>query len=80
MNIDVARHVVRTCFRSGRELEGLLALLKAHCSPDEYQTFAKAIAAAIASIHTDVVNRVIATYPALEAEVEGDIQKHGRYL
>jgi hypothetical protein len=65
MDIDVVQHVVRTAFRSGRELEGLLALLKAHCSPGEYQTFAKAIAAAIASIHIEVVNRVIASYPAL---------------
>jgi len=80
LDIDVARHIVRTAFRSGRELEGLLGLLKTHCSADEYQIFAKAIATAIASIHTEIVNRVTALHPSLEEEIESDISKHGRYL
>ncbi len=37
MNIDVARHVIRALFRSGRELEELIPLLKANCEPDEYR-------------------------------------------
>ena len=80
MDIDVARHIVRTAFRSGRELESLLSMLKAHCKPDEYNGYAKAIAAAVASIHLEVINRVTADFPALEAEIEAQINKHGRYL
>lgn len=80
MDIDVARHIVRTSFRSARDLESLLGLLKSHCGADEYQTYAKAIATAIASIHTEIVNKVTASYPALEAEIEADVKKHGRYL
>ena len=80
MDIEVARHTVRIAFRSARELESLLSLLKSHCSPDEYQIYAEAIATAIASIHLEVVNRVIASHPGLEAEIDSDINKHGRYL
>jgi hypothetical protein len=80
MDADVARHVVRVAFRSARELESLLGLLKSNCSPDEYQTYAKAIATAIASIHLEVLNRVTASQPGLEAEIDADIKKHGRYL
>lgn len=80
MDINVARHVVRACFRSSQELENLLSLLKGHCSADEYTKYAKAIASAIASIHLEVMNRVIAAYPQLESEIEVSIAKHGRYL
>lgn len=80
MDIDVARHVARACFRSSGELESQLNLLKAHCSAEEYTTYAKAIASAIASIHLEVMNRVTAAHPQLESEIEASIAKHGRYL
>jgi hypothetical protein len=80
MDIDVARHIVRACFRSARELEGLLSLLKAHCGEEEYATYAKAIATAISSIHLEVMNRVTVAYPQLEKEIEVSITKHERYL
>jgi hypothetical protein len=80
LDIDVARHIVRAAFRSGRELESLLSMLKAHCKPDEYNSYAKAIAAAVASIHMGVINRVTVDFTALEAEIEAQINKPGRYL
>ena len=40
MNIELAREVVRTCFRCGRELEELMHLLKAHCDEAEYVVYA----------------------------------------
>jgi hypothetical protein len=50
-------------------------MLKAHCKPDEYDSYAKAIAAAVASIHLEVINRVTVDFPALEAEIEAQINK-----
>jgi hypothetical protein len=80
MDINLARHVIQSCFGSARELEGLLVLLKEHCTADEYQTYAKAIATAIASIHIEIVNRITSSHPELEAELEASIAKYGRYL
>lgn len=80
MDINVARHVIRTCFRSGRELETLLDLLKEHCDAQEYKSYATAIVAAIASIHVEIVNRVTDAHPGLESEMEALISKYGRYL
>jgi len=80
VDMDVARHIIRAAFRSARELENLLGLLKSHCSPEEYQIYATAIGTAIASIHLEVMNRVTDDFPTLEAEIEADIKKHGRYL
>ncbi len=80
MDINVARHVIRASFRSGRELEALLDLLKAHCGVAEYRTYATAIATAVASIHVEIVNRVTSSHPDLENEIETVISKYGRYL
>ena len=80
MDINLARHVIQSAFRSGRELEGLLAVLKEHCKPDEYQTYAKAIATSIASIQLEIVNRITSSFPELETELEASIAKYGRYV
>ncbi len=80
MDINIARHVIRASFRGGRELENLLGLLKEHCDGSEYKTYAAAIAAAIASIQLEIVDRVVSSHPALGEEVEATISKYGRYL
>lgn len=80
MNIDVARHVIRALFRSGRELEDLIPLLKENCETSEYEVYVKAIATALASIHLEIGNRITASHPALEQEIESTIKKYGRYL
>lgn len=80
MDIDVARHVIRACFRSGRELETLLDLMKEHCDEQEYASYATAIATAIASIQVEIVNRIADSHPGLESEMEAVISKYGRYL
>lgn len=80
MDINVARHAVRVSFRSGRELQGLLGLLKEHCSADEYKTYATAIATAVASIQLEIVNRTTSLHPGLEDEIEATVSKYGRYL
>jgi hypothetical protein len=80
VDIEVARHVVRAVFRSSRELQELLELLKGHCSEEEYTEFALAIAASIASAHLEVMNRVLAVHPNLEQEIDAAIKKYHRYL
>ena len=80
MNIDLARHVVRAAYRSSRELSNLFPLLKEHLDTNEYQRYAKAIAAAIAATQLEVVNAATADHPALEAEIEAQISKYDRLL
>ena len=80
VDIDLARHVIRTAFRSSRELGGLLGVLKQHCKPDEYDGHARDIAAVIASIQLKVVGRITAARPELDAEIETMIAKYDRYL
>ncbi len=77
MDIELARHVIRVVFRSEHELGDLLEVLKAHCGEEEYKTYAKAIASAVASINLEVMNRVIAAHPELEAEIEASIETYG---
>jgi hypothetical protein len=80
MEIDLARHVVRTAFRSSRGLGDLLGVLKEHCSEQEYRGYAKAIATAIASIQLEVMNRVTSEHPGLEQEIEAAMKKYDQYL
>lgn len=77
---NVARHVVRRVFRSTSELEALIGLLKEHCDPNEYKDYARAIAAAIDGINSELLNRVLSSHPRLAGEIEADIAKFGRFL
>jgi len=80
MDIDLARHCVRAAFRASRELESALHALKAGCEPDEYDGYKLGIAGAIYEIGVALTNTAIAAHPELEAEIEAQIQKYGRYL
>ena len=80
MDINVARYVIRASFRSGQELETLFNLLQSHCDPNEYKTYTTAIATVVASIQLEIVNRIVASHPDLEDEMEKIISKYGRYL
>lgn len=79
MDRDLSRHVVKATFRSARELQDLLPLLKKRASAEEYQEYLRAIAAVIAEGRQQLLNRVFAEYPDLEAEVDASIQATGRY-
>jgi hypothetical protein len=79
MDLDVARQVVRATFRSSTSLTDLLPVLKAHCPPEEYQAFARAIAAVVGEAGLQLLNRVFAEHPELEAEVDEAIARDGRY-
>jgi hypothetical protein len=80
MNIDLARHVARAAFRSSRELAELVPFLKARLGADEYSAYAKTIGSAVAAIQVDLMNKLVADHPGLEAEIEASIAKYGRYL
>ena len=80
METELARHVVRAAFRSARQLEGILGVLKEHCGAVEYDIYAKAIAAAIDSIHREVVDRITLSHPELEQEIGSNMAKYGKYL
>ena len=80
MDIELARDVVRTAFRSSAELQNLLRKLKQRCSPDEYQDYARGIAAAVDAIGVGLINKAIAAHPELHAEIEGSIAKYGRFV
>jgi hypothetical protein len=80
MDKELARHIVRTTFRSSAGLEGLLPLLRHHCGEEEARIYEVAIASAIADIHRELTTRVFSMFPELETEVERGIQKYGRVL
>jgi len=78
MDIDIARHVIRTVFRSGRELEGLIPL--EHCDAQEYAIFGKGVAHALAAMTTELTNKVLSAHPELNDQIEADLAKYGRFL
>lgn len=80
MEKDMARHVIRATFRSGRELEDLLGLLRENCSAEEYAIYARGIATAIASIQLEVMNRALAAHPEINDEIEIKMKKYGRFI
>jgi hypothetical protein len=79
MDADLARAVLRGTFESNRVLQELLPALKAGCSEDEYRTYAKAIATVIAESGGQIMSRIFAGHPGLEAEVDAAIRRDGRY-
>lgn len=79
MEIHLARAVLRATFQSNGVLQDLLPALKAGCGEEEYRTYAKAIAAVIAESGLQIMNRIFAEHPELEAEVDAAIAKTGHY-
>lgn len=71
---------MRTVFRSARELEGLIPLLKEHASAEEYATYGKGIAMVLAAMSTELSSKVLAGHAELSQEIDADMAKYGRYL
>jgi hypothetical protein len=80
MDKDVARYIIRAAFRCSGELEELLPVLKARCSPDEYKAFALEIAKIIDDVGVALINRMLSLYPDLEAEIEANLARSGRAM
>jgi hypothetical protein len=77
---DLARYVVRSAFRSVGELQQLLPLLKEHASTAEYETYRRAIAAAVASIGDEITNRTLKANPGLADDIDATMEKYGRLI
>jgi hypothetical protein len=80
MDIELARDVVRAAFRASAELQTLLGALKERLRPDEYQYYARGVAASIDGIGVALINKTLAEHPQLSAEIEESIAKYGRYV
>jgi hypothetical protein len=79
MNVDLARDMIKTAFRSSSELQDFLGVLKRRCSAEEYKNYSRGIAAAIDAIGVALINKALAAHPELNAEVEASIVRHGQY-
>jgi hypothetical protein len=79
MDIELARDIIRAAFRSGSELQDLLSVLKKRCSPEEYKVYSRGIATVLDAIGVALINKALAAYPELNAEVDASMTKHGRY-
>jgi len=80
MQIELARYITRSAFRSVAELQNVLPLLQDHASRAEYETYRQAIAKAIGTIGDEITNRVLADNPGLSAEIESSIATYGRLM
>lgn len=80
MQVELARHVVRAAFRSAGTLSTLIPFLKEHLDAKEYEPYAKMLAGAVAAIEVDLLNKIFAEHPGLEAEVCASIREYGRFL
>jgi hypothetical protein len=80
MDRDLASHVIRMSFRSMSEITGLLPLLKAHCTHDEYVEYRNVIAGIAAEISRELMHKIFSLYPDLEDEVDQTIKKYDRLL
>jgi hypothetical protein len=79
MDVELARDMIRTAFRSGSELQDLLKVLKNRCSAEEYSDYSRGIAAAMDAIGVALINKALAAHPQLSAEVDASLASHGHY-
>ena len=80
MDRDLAKHVVTVGFHSLSLVEGLIPLLREHCTDAEYDEYMKSIAAVCAAMTTEIFNKVFRTYPDIEKDVEQKIQRYGKFI
>jgi hypothetical protein len=80
MDIDLARHLARTSFRTTRDVQGTLALLKLQLPDAEYRDCARDIAGAVHAINTALLARAISAQPSLQAEIDASIDRYDRFL
>lgn len=77
MKAETGWEAVRAAFRCGRELQGLLALLKADCTPQEYKAFSASIARAIDTINVELIDRTLDLHPQLKGRIEAELTRNG---
>ena len=80
MEKALAKYVAAVAIRSSTQLTSLVPLLKGQCDPEEYKTYAIALASAAGHLNTELVNLVFSKYPEIKNEVEDEIKKYGLVL
>jgi hypothetical protein len=78
MEQGTAWRMIQTAFKCGRELQGLLQILKKELSVDEYKLFAVGIATAVDTINVQLIDRALKVHPELRAKIEADLANSGR--
>lgn len=80
MTRTAAWQMIRTAYKCAADLQTLMRNLKADCPAGEYEAHARAIAASIASLNINVVERALQAHPELRKRIESDIAAHGRLM
>ena len=80
MNKEIATYIVRCSYSVNRELGDVLIFLKSNLHTDDYKNYALGISAAIDGVNVALLNKVLALYPELEAEIESSLAKYDRFL
>ena len=80
MEKDLARHIIRSVFRAERELEELLPILKPNLNAQDYEKYARGVAAAIDGINVNLLRRALSDRPELRDEIEQSLEKYDRFL
>ena len=80
MQPELAFHIARTALRASRELGDLVPLMRAHLGESEFDDYAKAVGAVLASVHVELMGRLFADHPGLEAEIERSVATYDRLL
>jgi hypothetical protein len=78
MDEELAWEMVRVAFRTARELQGVLGLLKENCSAEDYQRYAGRIARAIDAVNDALLNTALAAHPRLAERIEAELEEFGR--
>jgi hypothetical protein len=76
----LAWQMIRAAYKCSSDLQSLMRALKADCPVGEYEGHARAIAASIASLNLNVVERALEAHPELRKKIELDIASHGRLM
>lgn len=80
MTKALAWQMIRAAYKCAADLQSLMRTLKADCPANEYEAHARAIAASIASLNLNVVERALEAHPELRKKIESDIATHGRLM
>jgi hypothetical protein len=78
MNKELARIIGVTALRSEADLGHLVYLLKEHCTEEDRKIYGIAIATAMASIQSEILSKVFAEFPDIEADFDRQIKEYGR--
>lgn len=77
MDRELAELIAKSSFKSSAELGKLVPVLKEHLDADEYQEWAVLLATTIATINSDLLQKIFQQYPEIETQFDQHIEKFG---